>query len=313
MPMKKYHGPLIPLVTPFDDKGKVDCSSLEKLLQFITGHHCHPLALGTTGEAVSMSEAEKLILVDTLARHKRSDVTLYACISGTCMDEMARRARVFADRGADVLVAHLPSFYPLSGDAMLKWYERIAEESPLPVMIYNIPATTHMSIPLDLIDKLSHHPNIAGLKDSERDEERLKASVLLWKDREDFSHFTGWAARSFQALKTGSDGIIPSSGNLIPEVYHLLYEAARDGNDQKGVLMQEISDEVGHIYQQGRLLGESLAALKAMMQALDLCDRFTLPPVYPLAEPEAAELRKEFMEYHENLKSTLNTVRSYVK
>jgi 4-hydroxy-tetrahydrodipicolinate synthase len=311
--MKRYHGTLVPLVTPFDRHGKVDRLRLEKLIGFVTAHHCHPLALGTTGEAISMREEEKAAVVDAMAKFRGEGITLFACVSGTSLGAMIRRAKVFADRGAEVLVAHLPSYYKLGDAAMLRWYETFAEESPLPLMIYNIPATTHMTIPLEVVDRLSRHPKIVGLKDSERDEERLRASLELWKDREDFSHFTGWAARSFDALTGGSDGIIPSSGNVIPQIYDALYRAARDQDEQKGRLMQKISDEVGLLYQGGRLLGESLAALKVMLEALDLCTAFTLPPIYPLREEEAGKVRKQFLDYYENLKPLLNTVTSYVK
>lgn len=260
-----------------------------------------------------MPEEEKTVVIETMAKFRGEGVTLFGCVSDTCLEAMIRRAKVFADLGAEVLVAHLPSYYKLGDAAILKWYEALAEESPLPLMIYNIPTTTHMSIPLELVDRLSHHPNIVGLKDSERDEQRLRASLELWKDRDDFSHFTGWAARSFDALKAGSDGIIPSSGNLIPQVYDALYRAACDQDEQKGRLMQKISDEVGLLYQGGRLLGESLAALKTMLEALHLCTAFTLPPIYPLAEEEAGRVRREFLDYYENLKPLLNTDTSYVK
>src|SRR5688500_20096489 len=102
---------------------------------------------------------------------------------------------------------------------MKQYLETLADAIALPLVIYNIPATTHMSIPLNLIDELSHHPNVIATKDSERSEERLKQSLELWKDRNDFSHFLGWAAKSAEALINGSDGLIPSTGNLVPEVY----------------------------------------------------------------------------------------------
>ena len=84
-------------------------------------------------------------------------------------------------------MAHLPSYYPLTTDHMITHYEMLADRSSLPIMIYNILSTTHMSIPLDVIEKLSHHPNIIGMKDSERDLDRMKQSAKMFSNRKDFS------------------------------------------------------------------------------------------------------------------------------
>ena len=69
------------------------------------------------------------------------------------------------DVGVDVVVAHLPNFYPLTDDHMLRYFESLADSCPGPLIVYNIPITTHHSIPLDVVSKLSQHPNVAGLKD----------------------------------------------------------------------------------------------------------------------------------------------------
>jgi 4-hydroxy-tetrahydrodipicolinate synthase len=310
--MKKYNGVVVPLVTPFQGDGEVDLGALEKLMGHVISHHCHPMVLGTTGEAASMTEAQKREVVQSLGRF-RGKATLYAGISGNSFKQVAARAKEYAAYGVDVLVAQLPCYYPLSAAAMTQWFGCLADESPLPLMLYNIPSTTHMSIPLDLIDSLSRHERIVGVKDSERSETRLKDSIALWKDREDFSHFTGWAASSLAALEAGSDGIIPSSANLVPRVYALLYRAACKKDTRLGQRMQRISDELGDLYQQGRLLGDSLAALKAMAATLELCGPYTLAPVYPLETGERLRLGELFQKYYAGIIPLLDTLQDYGK
>jgi 4-hydroxy-tetrahydrodipicolinate synthase len=310
--MKKYHGVVVPLVTPFQGDGEVDLAALEKLIGHVTSHHCHPMILGTTGEAVSMTDPQKRKVVQLLGSFK-DKATLYAGVSGNSFNEVTARANEYAAYGVDVLVAHLPCYYPLSPAAMTQWFASLADESPLPLMVYNIPSTTHMSIPLEVIDSLSRHERIVGVKDSERSEARIKDSITLWKDREDFSHFTGWAAGSLAALRAGSDGIIPSSGNLMPRVYELLYQAVRKNDTQLGQRMQQISDELGDLYQHGRLLGESLAALKAMAATLGLCGPHTLPPVYPPETLEGRRLGGLFQEYYAGIIPLLDTLNDYGK
>lgn len=310
--MKKYNGVVVPLITPFRPDGEVDFQALEKLVGRTLSHRCHPMVLGTTGEAASMSEAQKNAVVELLGKFK-GEATLYAGISGNSFKQVTARAHEYAAYGVDVLVIHPPCYYPLSPAAMTQWFGCLADESPLPLMLYNIPSTTHMSIPLDLIDSLSRHERIVGVKDSERSETRLMDSIALWKDREDFSHFTGWAASSLAALEAGSDGIIPSSANLVPRVYELLYRAACKKDTQLGQRMQRISDELGDLYQQGRLLGDSLAALKAMAATLALCGPHTLAPVYPPQTSERRRLGELFQEYYAGIVPFLDTLKDYGK
>lgn len=304
--MKKYNGILVPMITPFTKDGKIDHYHLEKIIQSIITSGCHPFVLGTTGEGLSISDKDKAEVIATLVKFKSKGSILYASVSDVSYHNMLERAKKYAGQGVDVVVAHLPPHYHLSSSAMLNWFEGLAEESPCPVMLYNIPATTHMSIPLEVADHLSRHENIVGLKDSERDEERLKKAVSLWKDRLDFSHFIGWAARSYEALKLGSDGLVPSSANIFPLVYCRLYEAVKQGNDADARKWQQVSDELGDLYQQGRLLPDSLAALKVILHALYLCKPFVLPPLYRLNKKEEENILKQFTDYHSDLKHQLN-------
>jgi 4-hydroxy-tetrahydrodipicolinate synthase len=153
-----------------------------------------------------------------------------------------------------------------------------------------------MSIPLEVIDELSHHPNIVGTKDSERSEERLNESLRLWANRPDFCHFLGWAALSAHALLNGSDGLIPSTGNLFPKIYFDMLKAVENGDRDKAFQMQQQSDFFGGLYQSGRLLGQSLAALKVLMQAVGICQPYMMPPLQMLSEEDATSLRTKLEE-----------------
>src|SRR6202000_1917559 len=152
-----------------------------------------PFILGTSGEAPSLPAALKEEYIRLAGRLKAVDQLLYVGISSNCMADSVEHARIAFGEGADVVVCNLPSYYQLSETQILKYFESLAGQIPGTLMIYNNPSTTHHSIPLPLVDKLSHHPNIVGLKDSERDEERLVAALEMWSNRKDFSHLLGWA------------------------------------------------------------------------------------------------------------------------
>ena len=296
---KKYYGVIIPAVTPLTADHKLDKAAVKKILDSFYKYNVSPFILGTTGESASLSAGLKIEYVKEAGRNKKPGTILYAGISSNVLSESVEFSKLCADNGVDAVAATLPYYFPLTESQMKKHFEHLADKSSLPLIIYNIPATIHMSIPLSIIDELSHHPNVIATKDSERNEERLKQSLELWKDRQDFGHFLGWSAKSAEALINGSDGLIPSTGNLIPEIYSEMLEAVESGNHQKAYEMQKLSDMYGTIYQSGKTLGESLWALKVLMKEKGLCESVVMPPLQSLNNEEENKLKKGFYDLKE--------------
>jgi len=287
---KKYHGVVVPMVTPFTEKGEIDIPAAKRVTEHIVAGGASAFVLGTTGEAASVPQQGRAEFVKAAVEQTAGRTLTYAGIASNCFKTSVDAAKKYFDLGVDAVVANLPSYYPLNADQMLKYFEALADSVPGPLIVYNITITTHMSIPLDVVEKLSHHPNVVALKDSEKNEERFKEAIAMWKDREDFSHFTGSAVLSAMALLLGSDGIVPSTGNFVPEIYRDLYEAAVAGDADKAHHLQEKTNELGKIYQKDRLLSQSLAALKVIMNELGLCGEAVLPPLVRAGAEEKADI-----------------------
>ena len=212
---KKYYGVIIPAVTPLTADHKLDKPAVKKIFDSFYKYSVSPFILGTTGESASLPAELKTEYIKEAGRNKKPGSVLYAGISSNVLSESIEFSKLSADNGVDAVAATLPYYFPLTENQMKKHFEYLADNSAIPLIIYNIPATIHMSIPLPLIEELSHHPNVIATKDSERNEERLKQSLELWKDRDDFGHFLGRSAKSVEALINGSNGLIPSTGNII--------------------------------------------------------------------------------------------------
>ena len=291
---KRYHGVVVPAVTPLTEDFKLDQDALEKMFDNFYQHDALPFVLGTTGEVASLPNDLKSIYLKQAGLLKKEGTILYAGISSNSLDDSINYAKEAYDFGVDVVAVTIPSYYPLTENQTKRYFEQLADSIPLPLIIYNIPATTHVSLPLTLIEELSYHDNIVGAKDSERSVERLRKSVELWKNRSDFSHFMGWAAKSAEALLLGSDGIIPSTGNYMPSIYQEMKKAVWNGNVEKAYEMQERSDFFGNLYQGGRTLGESLWALKVLMNESGLCKPIVMPPLQAQSEEEMLKLVELF-------------------
>lgn len=287
---KKYSGIVVPAVTPLTEDYKLDIAAVGKIFDNFYQHNAQPFVLGTTGEVASLPNDLKTAYLKQAGLSKKQGTTLYAGISSNCLQESIDYAKEAHDFGIDVVAVTIPCYYPLTDGQTKKYFEQLADAIPLPLIIYNIPATTHVSLPLAMIDELSYHDNIVGSKDSERSVERLHESLKLWKNRPDFSHFMGWAAKSAEALLLGSDGIIPSTGNYMPSIYQEMQKAVWNENVEKAYEMQERSDFYGNLYQGGRTLGESLWALKVLMNEGGLCKPIVMPPLQAQSEEEVLKL-----------------------
>ncbi len=295
---KKYKGIIVPAVTPLTPDFRLDTAAVETLFQNFYKHEVSPFILGTTGESASLPMAVKSAYLSAAAKNKQSGSILYAGISSNILEESIEFAKQCADNAIDAVAATLPSYYALTESQVKKYFEDLADAIPLPLIIYNIPATTHMSIPLEIIEHLSYHPNIVATKDSERNQERLEQSQDLWSERSDFGHFLGWAAKSAEGLIGGSDGLIPSTGNLVPKLYQSMLKAVEDGDFDEAFQLQEFSDAVGDLYQKGKTLGESLWALKVLMKQNGLCEAVVMPPLQPMPAKDEQKLIQSFKEIY---------------
>lgn len=289
---KKYRGVVVPMTTPVLEDGRLDVAAVERIIGFFAQGGVSPLLMGTTGEGNSVSQHDGLLLVQTAvkARGTASTMLIYSGLTGNCLSEQLAQAEAYTQAGADVIVATLPTYYALTPSQMEHYYLTLADNIRGPLMLYNILATTHMSIPVDVTSRLADHPNIVGLKDSERDLNRMAQCIELARGRQDFAYFCGWAAQSAHSLELGGDGIVPSTGNYVPQMFSQLYEAAISGDMATAQRLQAETDAIAKIYQAGRTLGQSLAALKVMMSTKGLCQPWMLMPLTRLSAEEEEEI-----------------------
>ena len=275
-----HRGVIVPMVTPFTSNGNIDEAAVRRVVEhLIAGGVQGIFVLGTTGEAVSISREERQVLVMTAVEATAGRVTTYAGISANCFQESVAAARAYGQMGIDAAAAHPPFYYPLSDQEIETWFRELADAIPLPLLLYNIPQTTHNSIPLDVVERLSSHANIVGIKDSANDVQRLDELLRRVGNRDDFSVLMGAGSLYSHGLTKGAQGVVPSMGNLDPVACRALYDAAKSGNQTETERVHQAMLALAGQYQQGRLLGESLSVLKAMMAERGLCGPTMLPPL----------------------------------
>jgi len=251
--MKKYHGLIIPLITPSDKNGNIDFTSLDKIIKRCIKYNSEILLLGTTGEAPSLNMKEKLDLIKYATSNYKSKTKIYVGIIETSFKNAVEIANSAFEIGVDAVFCTLPNYYPLTDQQILKYFTDFAKNVNGDVFIYNIPQTVHMSIPLDVIKKLTEIENIVGIKDSERDFERMEKLIEMCKSKPNFSYFIGWGAQCFNALQMGADGIVPSTGNISPKIYSDMIKHINEKNKKSASQLQLIADEISQIYQKDKM------------------------------------------------------------
>jgi 2-dehydro-3-deoxy-D-pentonate aldolase len=292
----KYHGAVVPLVTPFTAQGTLDEAALDRLVDAqIAGGVEGIFVLGTTGEGAHVPREFRLRLVERTVRRVNQRALVYAGVGDT-HPEGIDSGNEFLRAGVDVIVSRPPVALPVA--RLEAWYRWLLDGLKGRLFIYNMPVTTKVSIPLDVIESLRDHPRFVGIKDSENDPKRLEELMRRFGGQKNFSVFVGVGALMEKGLKLGADGIVPSVGNLIPDVCQQLCLAAKKADWSTAEKLSARMNEVAALYQKGRNLNESLAALKAAMHCRGLCAPEVLPPLQRVSETELEKIRHQMTEMH---------------
>jgi 4-hydroxy-tetrahydrodipicolinate synthase len=269
------------MISAFTPAGVIDEPAVGRVVDhLVKGGVSGVFPLGTTGEAASIPADERRKLVAATVRAANQRAIVYAGIPSNCFRESVDAAIAYKQLGADAVVAHMPSYYPLSDADIEAYFLRLADSVPLPLVLYNIPVTTHHSIALESVDRLRKHPNIVALKDSSGDRPRLTELLKRTGGREDdFAILLGSSASFTHGLKQGAVGLVPSGAHLVPDKYVAMFDAAM--KDQWDVVerLQAETDTACQPYLKGHTLTEGLAVLKYLLEQRGLCGRTMLPPI----------------------------------
>jgi 4-hydroxy-tetrahydrodipicolinate synthase len=296
--IQKYHGAVVPLVTPFTAEKALDVAALDRLVDAqVAGGVEGVFVLGTTGEGAHVPREVRHQLVRQTVARANKRLKVFAGL-GDIRKSDVNEANEFFHLGVDAVVAHPPIAEKIPAEQLQGWFENLLNKLEGPLLIYNMPPTTGVSIPLDAVEKLLGHPRLAGIKDSENNPQRLEETMKRFGGKKDFAVFVGVGALMEKGLKLGADGIVPSVGNLIPETCHQFCAAAEKSDWGSVENFYSRMSAVSSLYQKGRTLNESLAALKAAASCRGLCSPQVLPPLRKVSDTELEKIRVQMAELH---------------
>ena len=237
--MKKVHGIFAPIATAFDASGEVDYSVFaENTVSFGATKLSGLVVLGSNGEFTLLSHEEKVKLVETARNHLPADKMVIAGTGCESFRETLQLTKECAAVGADVALVVTPNYYKkdMNEAALGKFYTMLADASPIPVMIYNMPGNSGVNVPSSLTLKLAAHPNITGIKDSGGN--IVQISEVLAKAPEGFSVFAGSGSYLLATLLLGGVGGTLAVANVVPNYCAEIQENFGKGDLEKARKMQ---------------------------------------------------------------------------
>jgi 4-hydroxy-tetrahydrodipicolinate synthase len=225
----KLGGVMPALVTPFTDDGKsVDEERLRRLIGHLIDLGVNGLVpCGTTGEFQNLSEQERRRVVEVTIDEANGRVPVIAGAGSSGTDLAIEKTRHAKDAGADAAIIVTPYYHKPANRGLYEHFRRIAEAVDIPIVVYNIPQATGVSLPWQIVEDLVEIPNIAGLKDSSGELRFILAVLEKVGDR--LPVVCGHDEVALPALAVGCSGVILASANVYPDYYLKMYKAVQEG------------------------------------------------------------------------------------
>jgi len=215
--MNKFYGTGVAMVTPFQADGAVDFSGLETVVNHIIGGGVEYLViLGTTGESATLNKQEKKDIWSSTVKFTNGRVPLVAGIGGNNTYEVLKSIEEFDTTGYDAILSVSPYYNKPTQEGIYQHYKAIAENSPLPIILYNVPGRTGSMVSAETTVRLAHDfKNVIATKEASGSFDQFNA---IMRDKpEDFLFISGDDPVTLPMVAMGAAGVISVIGNAIPK------------------------------------------------------------------------------------------------
>lgn len=221
-----------PIVTPLLDSDTLDLEGLKRLVEhLIEGDVAGIFILGSTGEAANISHRLRSELMKATCEFVAGRVPVWVGVTDPSTVETLNLANVAAKAGANAVVVTAPYYYNNTQPELVRYMRCIADASPLPILLYNMPCFTKAVVEVASIEQLTDHPNIIGVKDSGGDIEYFRELIALKEKRPDWTFMVGPDSVFAESMRLGGDGGVLGGANVYPKLFTTLF-GALDNQDE---------------------------------------------------------------------------------
>lgn len=292
MSILRLSGIYPPIPTPFENE-KIAFDKLElNIEKWCKTGISGIVVLGSNGEYVFLSEEEKRMTVKTVVQTADKEKMIIAGCGCESTKETIRCCEEYAYLGVEAALVITPHYYggKMSREILINHYTIVAQNSPIPVLIYNVPKHTHINITCDIVEELSQQPNIIGIKESSGNVALI--GEVIKKSVAGFNVLVGTAGALFGALALGSVGGILALANIAPDLCVDLYRYVNEGNYKQAKDLQQKLIPVNNAI----TANYGISGLKAAMDLLGYYGGAPRLPLLPLKNSEVSIIERILRE-----------------
>jgi 4-hydroxy-tetrahydrodipicolinate synthase len=276
--MKKLFGTGVALVTPFDAKGIIDYKALKRLLKHTARGVDYYVVMGTTGESVTVNADEKKQVLEFVRRNNPSGLPIVFGIGGNNTQNVIDIIRTTDLSGVDAILSVSPYYNKPSQEGIFQHFSRIADASPVPIILYNVPGRTSSNITAETTLRLAEHPNIVGVKEASGNLEQCMK--IAQKKPKDFLLISGDDLLTVPIYSIGGKGVISVLANALPVTFKKMKEFSFAGQFEKASKAQFSLLEInGPMYEEANPVG-----IKQLLKEIGICENFVRLPLIEASE-----------------------------
>jgi 4-hydroxy-tetrahydrodipicolinate synthase len=285
--MKEHIGTGTALITPFNNDHSIDFDALSRIIeQQIAGGTNYFVMLGTTGESATLSNEEKSAVVSHIKKVNAGRLPLVLGVGGNNTSDVVEQLKSLDTDGLTAILSVSPYYNKPNQQGIIYHYTEVANASPLPIILYNVPGRTGSNMTASTQLELAKHPNIVATKEASGNMEQV---MSILKDKpSDFLVISGDDALTFPILACGGSGVISVINHIFPRTFSGMVKSALQGD----IIAARAAHE--------RVLESSIAifadgspgGIKTMLHEKQLCGTAVRPPLWQVNAQVDENLRK---------------------
>ncbi len=276
--MKKLYGTGVALVTPFDEDKQVDFRGLKKLLTHTAKGVDYYVVMGTTGESATINKEEKKKVLSFVKENNSKKLPIVYGIGGNNTQEIIEAVKETDLRGVDAILSVSPYYNKPSQEGIFRHFKAIADESQVPIILYNVPGRTASNLTSETTLRLAKHPNIIGIKEASGN---LEQCMKIVKEKpKGFMLISGDDMLTIPLYSIGAVGVISVLANAFPVIFKKIKEFSFSGNFSKASAEQfKLLEINGPMYEEGNPVG-----VKHVLKRMNICRNIVRLPLVSASE-----------------------------
>ena len=276
--MKKLYGTGVALVTPFDEDKQVDFRGLKKLLAHTAKGVDYYVVMGTTGESATINKEEKKKVLSFVKENNSKKLPIVYGIGGNNTQEIIEAVKETDLRGVDAILSVSPYYNKPSQEGIFRHFKAIADESPVPIILYNVPGRTASNLTSETTLRLAKHPHIIGIKEASGN---LEQCMKIVKEKpKGFMLISGDDMLTIPLYSIGAVGVISVLANAFPVIFKKIKEFSFSGNFSKASAeLFKLLEINGPMYEEGNPVG-----VKHVLKRMNICGNIVRLPLVSASE-----------------------------